>query len=202
MMTLAIMHKDTDCTISTKQPVEQTSDYWDACLEDFALTGNKAVYVELYDHFAPRLNAWLLGQTKDPIMAEELVQETMLRLWHKAGQYKRGKAAASTWLFRIARNLHVDMLRRKQVAQKKEATIAMSYEEVTDSQSHTPDGERIKREIAKLPVQQAQVIYKSYFEGKSHQEIADDMQIPLGSVKSSIRLAFQKLSKAMRPEEV
>lgn len=177
---------------------EQTDSirYWSDCLEAVAKHRDKKQFMQLYDHFAPRINAWLLGITRDTVLAEELTQETLMTVWRKCALYDSGKAAASTWIFRIARNLHVDHLRRLNVADR-----AACYLDVIESgpEDEQFDNERVRAAIRQLPAQQAQVIYKSYFEGKSHQEIADDMSLPLGSVKSSIRLAFQKLRDTMRP---
>lgn len=170
--------------------------YWSDSLAKLGREGDRLTYVRIYDHFAPRLNAWLLGVTRDAVLAEELVQDTMLAVWRKADRYDPAKAAASTWIFRIARNLHIDHIRRTQVRDRGRSRLV---EEDTVFDEQPADADRIRDAMRNLPVQQAQVIYKSYFEGKSHQEIANDMDIPLGSVKSSLRLAFQKLSKALRP---
>ncbi len=173
-------------------------EHWNACLESVARSGDKAMFMLFYDHFAPRLNSWLLGSTRDPALAEELVQETMLSVWRKAGQYDSSKAAASTWLFRIARNIHIDYLRRAKVRDRSSAMMMADEAPLQDPDS--ADESRVRDAVRQLPVQQAQVVYKSYFEGKSHQQIADEMDLPLGSVKSSLRLAFQKLTKVLRPQ--
>ncbi|SIS41520.1 sigma-70 family RNA polymerase sigma factor [Neptunomonas antarctica] len=191
---------NTEMTMDYEPDQKDSIQHWNRCLEAVATTKDKATYMLFYDHFAPRLNSWLLGVTKDAELAEELVQETMLTVWRKSGQYDSSKAAASTWLFRIARNMHVDHLRRLKVRAR--ADSMMLDVEPDEPEVHGGmhyDTARIRDAIKQLPVQQAQVIYKSYFEGKSHQEIANDMDLPLGSVKSSVRLAFQKLSKVLRP---
>lgn len=181
------MHENTE-------DMDQTR-HWNACLEAVARTRDKALYLRFYDHFAPRLQSWLTGLTRDAHTAEELVQEAMITVWRKAEQYDSSKAAASTWLYRIARNLYVDQLRREKVRSRG----AIYLEEPPPIDEPEGDAERVRKAIESLPFQQAQVIYKSYFEGKSHQEIALDMDLPLGSVKSSLRLAFQKLCHIMRP---
>lgn len=170
--------------------------HWNQCLEAVAKSGDRKRFMELYDHFAPRLNAWLTGVTRDAALAEELTQETLLTVWRKSALYDSRKAAASTWIFRIARNLHVDHLRRQQVRDKAACYLENPESGETDA---ALDNDRVRAAMRQLPVQQAQVVYKSYFEGKSHQEIADDMSLALGSVKSSLRLAFQKLRDTMRP---
>ncbi len=189
MKTETMMHNE-------PEPINSIQ-HWNECLETVAATRDKQAYLAFYDYFAPRLNSWLLGLTKNPTLSEELAQETMLSVWRKASQFDSSKAAASTWVFRIARNLYLDHLRRLKVRDKALLTLEDPEQEATDN---GVDNERLRNAIKQLPIQQAQVIYKSYFEGKSHQEISDDMQLPLGSVKSSLRLAFQKLCKVMRPE--
>jgi RNA polymerase sigma-70 factor (ECF subfamily) len=181
-----------------EDPTKQaTGQCWNSCLEQVAASRDKAAFMAFYDHFAPRLNSWLLSSTKNSSLAEELVQEAMLSVWRKAELFDSSKSSASTWLFRIARNLHIDYL-RKEKNRLRDSELRPDSE-VTLFECN-PDSSKIHQAMRDLPLQQAQVIYKSYFEGKSHQEISDDMDIPLGSVKSSLRLAFQKLSKAMRPQ--
>jgi len=172
--------------------------HWNGCLETVARSRDRAAFMALYDHFAPRLNGWLLRLTGDAALAEELVQETMLTVWRKACLYDSGKAAAGTWLFRIARNLYLDHLRR--VKARGGDPVVLADPQPADDELQL-DTRRIREALKTLPLVQAQVIYKSYFEGKSHQQIALELELPLGSVKSSIRLAFQKLSKLMGPKK-
>lgn len=172
---------------------------WNHCLTAVAKTKDKALFMTFYDHFAPRLTSWLLGLCKDPSLAEELAQEALLTVWRKADQYDADKAAASTWVFRIGRNLYLDHTRRQKVRDR--AAVIMMDEDEPETPEINADAERLQQAIKALPVQQAQVLYKSYFEGKSHQEIASDMDLPLGSVKSSLRLAFQKLCQVLRGDD-
>lgn len=190
----------TEAYMQNESQNNDSTSYWNACLEQVARCRDKQIYMTFYDHFAPRLNSWLLGMTRDDALAEEIVQETMINVWRKAEQYDSSKAAASTWVFRIGRNLYLDHMRKATVRERAQTELKNRPADSHDQLNL--DGNKVMQEIAKLPVQQAQVIYKSYFEGKSHQEIAWDMDLPLGSVKSSLRLAFQKLSKVLRPEDV
>jgi RNA polymerase sigma-70 factor (ECF subfamily) len=173
----------------------QNEQDWDQCLSQLAKSRDKQLYQALYSYFAPRLNSWLLAKTRDAAEAEELVQEVMTMVWRKASQYDRSKAAASTWLFRIARNLYIDRLRRQRVRRRALTASEEPTVQIADGQL---DSGKLQQAIRALPQQQAQVIYKSYFEGKTHSEIAADLEIPLGTVKSSLRLAFQKLSQTLR----
>ncbi|QQD19374.1 sigma-70 family RNA polymerase sigma factor [Spongiibacter nanhainus] len=163
--------------------------YWAKCMVAVAEHRDKQRFMELYDHFSPRVNAYLSGQGVDSAMAEDLAQEALLALWNKAHLYKPDKAAVSTWLFRVARNLWIDKL-RKQRGIAYEADDSLAELETTEMTLEA-DGDRIKAVLDQLPVNQAQVVYKSYFEGKSHSEIAEETGMPLGSVKSSLRLAIR-----------
>lgn len=165
---------------------------WNQSLELIATTGDKRLFMRFYDHFSPRLRSWLLKLCADATLAEELSQEAFLQAWRKAASYERSKASASTWLFTIARNLFIDFKRRQKVEQKH--LQSLEGEEV-QMDNFNLDSNIVKEAIAKLPHRQAQVIYQSYFLGHSHSEIAEIMGLPLGSIKSSIRLAFQKLCK-------
>ena len=172
---------------------------WSLCLSEVAESQNKIQFMKLYDFYAPRLKSWLQGMARDADVAEELAQETLLMVWRKAHQYDATKAAVSTWIFRIARNLYLDQLRRDKARKLREDSTADLVEDRTaDAGDLMVDSSRLKEAIKELPPNQAQLLYQSYFEGKSHQQIADETGMPLGSVKSTIRLAFQKLEKAMR----
>lgn len=163
--------------------------YWADCMAAVAEDRDKQRFMELYDHFSPRVNAYLGAQGVDSAMAEDLAQEALLALWNKAHLYKREKAAVSTWLFRVARNLWIDKM-RKQRGIAYEADDSLAELETTEMTLEA-DGDRIKAVLDQLPTNQAQVVFKSYFEGKSHSEIAEETGMPLGSVKSSLRLAIR-----------
>ncbi len=170
--------------------------HWVACMTKVAEARDKQSFMALFDHFSPRVNAYLLGQGVEPGMAEDLPQEALLALWNKAHLYKPDKAAVSTWLFRVARNLWIDRLR------KQRATVYELEDEYLESgvgaqdpeeDTGELDSDRIQQALDGLPRNQAHVVYKAYFEGKSHSEIAADTGMPLGSVKSSLRLALHAL---------
>ncbi|WP_207780458.1 sigma-70 family RNA polymerase sigma factor [Pokkaliibacter plantistimulans] len=167
--------------------------HWLHCMAAVAGQRDKASFMQIYDYFAPRLNSYLHGLGASPALAEELVQESLLSLWRKAHQFNPDKAALSTWLFRIARNLFIDAMRRQPNWLLSELDMEEEIDPHSPSGDSHADGLKVQQAIQQLPMMQAQVVYKSYFEAKSHSEIAEELQIPLGSVKSSLRLAFQKL---------
>ena len=129
--------------------------------------------------------------------ADELVQEVMLKVWQKSGGFNPEKAAASTWIYTIARNCRTDMYRRLN-----KFDTSLTAEDM-DSPAETEEAflvlhqqrnrDRIKELLKELPADQAQILGKVYMEGKSHSEVAGELDIPLGTVKSRIRLAVQKL---------
>ncbi len=178
----------------------QQSD-WPVLMAAVVEHGDKQAFMQIYDHFAPRLVSYLQAQGASTAQAEELAQEAMLNVWRKAPLYQADKAALSTWIFRIARNLYIDSLRRQRMLlvewdDQYEQQESFDSPQLEGGDDHLVEA-RIKAAMESLPNQQAQVVYKSFFESKSHSEIAADMDLPLGSVKSSLRLAFQKLRQAL-----
>ena len=160
-------------------------------------------FMRIYDYFVPRLHRYLLGLGLNEAQGQELVQETMLRLWRRADLFDPARASLSTWLFRIARNLYIDHARGEPAAW-------LSIEEGADwldaqassyfdhSAESFTDQASLKRAIDGLSAVQARLIRMSYFESKSHSEIAKELGMPLGSVKSHLRRAFSKLQSSMR----
>ena len=129
--------------------------------------------------------------------ADELVQEVMIKVWQKAGGFNPHKAAASTWIYTIARNCRTDMFRR---LQKFDTPISANDiwpddegEEPSVAVQQRRDALRVKELLQELPQEQAQILAKVYMEGKSHNEVAEELELPLGTVKSRVRLAMQKL---------
>ena len=174
------------------------NDEWSQCLLEIAATQDRAAFARLFKHFAPLVKAFALsGSPMAAAHADEIVQEVMLKVWQKAGGYNPRKAAASTWIYTIARNCRTDMFRR---LQKFDTPIAAEdiwmeqYEEEPFVEvQQRRNAELVKDMMAQLPVDQAQILGKVYMEGKSHSEVAEELGLPLGTVKSRVRLAMQKL---------
>lgn len=179
-------------------PGESRNDEWSQCLLLMAEHQDRAAFTRLFRHFAPLMKAFAhAGSTFSGNHADELVQEVMLKVWQKAGAFNPKKASASTWIYTIARNCRTDMYRRLQ-----KFDTPLSAEDVTDNieseeafvQLHQRrDAERVRQLMTDLPVDQKQILAKVYMEGKSHSEVAAELDIPLGTVKSRVRLALQKL---------
>lgn len=167
-------------------------------LQHLSTSRDKQVYIELFRHFAPKVKAYILRLGVPECSAEELMQETMLAVWRKAHMYNRAKAAASTWIFTLARNQSIDWMRKQKYP---EYGLDEWLEEADDGPHQGEQllvSERINRAIEQLPQNQAQVLVMSFIEGRSHAEIATQLELPLGSVKSRIRLAAEKLREIWR----
>lgn len=183
--------------VVTMTQMNSSSD-WSDLLQQLSESKDKKLYVQLFRHFAPKVKAYIIRLGLVETTAEELMQETMLAVWKKAHMYNRSKAAASTWIFTLARNQSIDWMRKQKYPE-------YSLDDWTEEpQDHPHEGEnmvtsdRVEKAISKLPENQAQVLYMSFFEGRSHSDISDRLGIPLGSVKSRIRLASEKLKTMWR----
>jgi len=193
-----VTDKFDDETDSQVEPSGKRTDEWSECLTLIGKNEDRAAFTRLFRHFAPLMKAFALsGSTLSANNADELVQEVMLKVWQKAGAFNAEKAAASTWIYTIARNSRTDLFRRLQ-----KFDTPLSADDVSGSQEseeafmvlHQKRGrDRIRALINELPNDQAQILAKVYMEGKSHSEVAGELDIPLGTVKSRVRLALQKL---------
>ncbi|MBW8790062.1 sigma-70 family RNA polymerase sigma factor [Rhizobium leguminosarum] len=157
----------------------------------------------LFDYFAPRLKAWLMRQKMTSGEAEELVQEIMIVLWHKAGLYDATRSSLSTWLFRIARNRRIDMRRRANTRIFDETDPALQPPGDIGAEEIIANDDRdakIRAAVGQLPEEQREMLRAAFFLGQSHSEIAEATGLPLGTVKSRIRLAFGKLRKVLERE--
>lgn len=164
---------------------------------------DRSAFADLFRYFAPRLKAYGMRRGTNPEAAEELAQEAMISVWNKAHTYDRRKAAPSTWVFTIVRNKRIDMLRRENRPELDPEDPALSgppVESGFDRYEAVEAQDQLRHSIATLPPEQAQAIQKAYFEDKSHRVIAEELGLPLGTVKSRIRLAVAALRTVM-PEQ-
>ncbi|MBM7328073.1 sigma-70 family RNA polymerase sigma factor [Brucella ciceri] len=154
----------------------------------------------IFKHFAPRVKAYMAKLSVDTHTAEELMQETMIAVWNKADQFDVAKGALSTWIFTIARNQRIDAVRRARrpefdptdpafVPDEQQPADLMIAERQTASQ--------LRAAMADLPKEQSALLELAYFEESTHSAIAKKLNLPLGTVKSRLRLAFNKLRAAL-----
>lgn len=161
---------------------------------------DRAAFGELFDYFAPRLNGYLQKLGTDAGQAEEITQETMIVLWHKANLFDPAKSSLATWLFRIARNRRIDMLRRDRshLLDPEDPVFKPEEEEPADHQMDARKrDERVRLAMKNLPPEQGELIGYAFFHGLSHSQISEKTGIPIGTVKSRIRLAFGKLRQLL-----
>ena len=172
----------------------------EALVRAVATLKDRAAFGELFQHFAPRLKAFMMKGGADGDTAEELAQEAMIQVWRRAESFDPSRAAASTWVYTIARNKRIDRLRR-------ERRPAMSEEEYVSAlgtaeggagrgdaaAERSQDEGRLARSLESLPEDQATVVKMAFYEDKSHSAIAAELRLPLGTVKSRIRLALTRL---------
>lgn len=166
------------------------------CIEAVAARQDKQAFATLFDYFAPRLKGYLMKLGSGEPLAEELSQEVMITLWRKAGQFDRKQSSVSTWLYTIARNRRIDVLRRDRFPDYDPDDPLLLPSEAEQPDEAVAAGEReikVRAALETLPEEQAELIKLAFFKGWSHSEIAIDQNLPLGTVKSRLRLAFRKL---------
>ncbi|MGM0631850.1 MAG: sigma-70 family RNA polymerase sigma factor [Pseudomonadota bacterium] len=179
--------------------IEAGEDPWARCLEQIAEHRDRAAFRKVFEHFAPLVRAFLARSPGgDWSQAEEITQEVMIKIWRKSASFNSSKASATTWIYTIARNTRIDFIRRRDRKERRVAVEDMWHEAeaaeepLVDLQQKRAET-RIRKALSELPDEQAQVLFKAFMEGKSHNEVAEELQIPLGTVKSRIRLALGKL---------
>ena len=158
--------------------------------------GDREAFVLLFSHYFPRVKSFLMRSGAPDPIAEELAQETMLRVWRRAGSFDPSAGAPSTWIFVIARNLRVDHLRGERPAEALEAEAGDPLDPAPTGEGAVLASERVQRlraALDSLSTEQASIVRLSYFEERSHSEIAERLGIPLGTVKSRVRLALARL---------
>lgn len=168
----------------------------------------KVSFSKVFSYFAPRLRSYALKQMGNEALAMELVQDTMSNVWQKAHLFNVDKGSPSTWIFTIARNIRFDMLRKQR--NRKEDICADDLWPVLCEQTADPNEVSLEHQFEmaqltamfdSLPDKQKTVIEAIYIEGKSQQEVADELEIPLGTVKSRTRLALQRLKEMLEDND-
>lgn len=171
-----------------------------ALLSLVARQQDRAAFAELFGYFAPRLKSYLMRLGSDEGLAEEVVQEVMITVWRRAGSFDPALAGVSTWVFTIARNRRIDRLRREKRPEAIATDPAFVPEpaEAADVVIETAQlGDRLRQAIAGLPPEQSDLLKMAYYQDKSHSAIAAETRLPLGTVKSRIRLALMRLRQSI-----
>lgn len=154
----------------------------------------------IFKHFAPRVKAYMAKLSADTQTAEELMQETMIAVWNKADQFDVAKGALSTWIFTIARNQRIDAVRRARRPEfdPTDPAFVPDEEQPADLRiAERQSASQLRAAMADLPKEQSTLLELAYFEESTHSAIAKKLNLPLGTVKSRLRLAFNKLRAAL-----
>ena len=171
---------------------------WAELIKKVETLKDTSAFEEFFNHFAPRVKAFLMKSGADPQMAEECSQEVMATVWRKAHLFDPARASVSTWIFTIARNKKIDAIRKLNRPEPEQLYPEQDYEpdqeEVVELQQET---ERLATALGELPEKQRVLIEKAYLGELSHSEIAEITGLPLGTIKSRIRLALEKLRHSM-----
>jgi RNA polymerase sigma-70 factor (ECF subfamily) len=177
----------------------ERNDDWAAAVLRVRDHQDKQAFAELFRHFAPRVKAFLMKSGAEMTLAEECTQEVMATLWTKAHLFDPSRANVSTWVFTIARNKKIDALRRLKRPEPEDLSWGPEAEpDQADAMSLRQESEQLSKAVAELPEKQRDLIERAYFGDLSHSEIAEETGLPLGTIKSRIRLALEKLRHEMR----
>ena len=155
-------------------------------------------FAELFRHFAPRVKGFLMKSGASEAMAEECTQDVMATLWRKAALFDPSRASVATWVFTIARNRRIDTLRKQQRPEPEDLPWGPEAEpDQEDVLALQQESGRLARALGELPEKQRHLIERAYFGDLTHSEIAAETGLPLGTIKSRIRLALERLRHAM-----
>ena len=166
------------------------------CLELIGKNQDKLAFNTIFRHFAPRLKSFLVKAGSTDSQAEEVIQEVMIAVWTKSSTYDSDKSSVSTWIYTIARNKRIDKIRKE-----KRHYLSESDEGLEIPVNSTQEKEifaaqvsnSLKKYMLNLPEEQSKLLKLSYFYNKTHADISEELKIPLGTVKSRIRLALTKM---------
>jgi RNA polymerase sigma-70 factor (ECF subfamily) len=160
---------------------------------------DEAAFIKVFEHFGPRVKAFLMKTGMDAALSEECAQEVLVTVWNKAHLYDASRASPSTWIFTIARNKKIDVLRKQKRPEPEDLTWGPEAEpDQEDVLGLQQESEQLGRALRDLPAKQRELIEKAYFGDLSHSEIAAQTGLPLGTIKSRIRLALERLRHSLK----
>ncbi len=188
---------------STAAPQDDAAAFAEA-VERIAAHADRAAFAQVFTYYAPRVKGYLLRLGLEAAQAEELSQEVMVAVWRKAASFDRRQASVATWIFRIARNRRIDVFRRDQYARldANEPMFQPVAEALPDAAAEAGEREtQVRQALAELPEDQRDLVRDHFYEDLSHSQIAEKTGLPLGTVKSRLRLAFAKLKLRLDTDE-
>lgn len=168
--------------------------FWLDCVARIRDQQDQAAFAELFNHFAPRVKSFLMKSGADEGLAEECSQEVMVTLWRKAHLFDPTRASVATWIFTIARNKKIDALRRQNRPEPESLPWQEDQEpDAAEALELQQESTRLARVIEELPDKQRDIVKRAFYGDLSHQEIALETGLPLGTIKSRIRLALDRM---------
>jgi RNA polymerase sigma-70 factor (ECF subfamily) len=172
-------------------------------LQRCAAGPDDSAFAALFAFYLPRLKVYMRRLGADRSAAEDLAQEAMAAVWNKARLFDPAKASAGTWIFTIARNLRIDVIRRErrpEIDLDDPALASTAPESPEDAFVSRRSAAAVRAAFEQLPPDQARIVTLAFFEERAHSAIAEELGVPLGTVKSRLRLAFQKFRKALEEQ--
>lgn len=185
------------------EPDERDRARFDRLIVAIATRRDREAFAELFGYFAPRIKTFMLRSGASAQVAEDVAQEALLTVWRKADLYDATAAGAATWIFAIVRNLRIDAHRRERGwrggAEDVEAEFRIDEAPLPDQQAVAKQAQvRVRAALERLSREQVRVVELSFFDEKAHAEIARELDLPLGTVKSRLRLAMARLRELLR----
>lgn len=185
-----------ECLKMNNNSLIKDNKHFEAVMQAVISRRDIVAYEEIFKHFAPRVKSYMMKLTPNSQQAEELMQEAMITVWHKADRFDPEKGTLSTWIFTIARNLRIDAIRREKRPEFDPKDPLFIPDDAPHADSAIilqQSADELKRALDELPSEQSVLLKMSFYEDISQSAIAAKMNIPLGTVKSRMRLAFEKL---------
>jgi len=180
-------------TIERQEISQQTT--WMLAVRD---ARDRSAFARLFDYYAPRLKGFLMKSGASSEAAEEVIQDVMLTVWRKAGQFDPHKSQVSGWIYQIARNRHVDVLRKTKKPLPEELSLVTHDDDASQIIALEQEVDKLKTALGRLKREQRDMIERAFLGEHSHQEISDDTGLPLGTIKSRIRLGLDRLRHELK----
>ena len=159
---------------------------------------DRRAFAELFGYFAPRLKGFLIRSGAAPATAEEVIQDVMLTVWRKSIQFDPHRSQVSGWIYQIARNRHIDVIRKSKKPLPEELETEETEADASQIIALEQEANHLKKAIKGLKKEQREVIEKAYLGELTHQEISDETGLPLGTIKSRIRLGLERLRHELK----
>ena len=194
-----VIKKNSVMKINNLSKVENTlssEEQLSNCLSEIALHQDKSAFNTIFNYFAPRLKSYLIKVGSTETQAEGVIQEVMIAVWTKASSYDNNKSSVGTWIYTIARNKRIDKIRKdkRHYLSESDEGLEIPVQSTQENEIFSSQvSASLKKQIENLPEDQGKLLKMSYFYDKTHADISEELSIPLGTVKSRIRLALTKM---------